>query len=200
MANLKGALLPHLNHSMSNLAWVRWWSAPWVFSHDDWRAVDKHFELRARVRGHHVWAGNSYGVIPSLPPKPQPSLLKLALASPYQLELALALIDSTCRQTHMNVLDDSQNQWCSRLAKALPPDMLRHDDDPLQLLRIWVCSETWQRIRLRFPRQRILDVENKIFSLDDSFSRLDTLWQAVVWRIAPTNNDGTVPEAKEPGG
>jgi hypothetical protein len=185
---------------MSSLAWVRWWTAPWAFCHNDWKIVDKYFELRERHRNYPiVGVGNLYGITPCLPVKPQPTLLKLALASTDQLELALALIDSTCRRTLMSILDESQNQWASRLSKVLPPDMLRHDDDPLQLLRIWVSSETWQRIRLRFPRQRVLDLEKKTFSLGDSFNRLDTLWQAVVWRIAPFNSDGNAPESKEPG-
>ncbi|WP_226939951.1 type III secretion protein [Pseudomonas aylmerensis] len=163
--------------------------------HNDWAAVDRYVELRKRIRSHQECAANIYGIVPCLPPNPQPTLLKLALASTDQLELALALIDSTCRHTQTSVLDESQNQWCTRLSKTLPLDILQPDDDPLQLLRTWVPSETWQRIRLRFPRSRILELEKQTFLLDDSLSRLDTLWQAVVWRIAPS----IAPDSKEPG-
>lgn len=184
---------------MSNLAWVQWWATPWLYSREDWSTVDAHATLNRLYRSRHLWLGKVYGVAPCLPPTPQPTLLQLALASSDQLDLVLALINSTCRPTDASVLNENLHQWCNRLSKALPPDMLLPDDDPLQLLRTWVSPASWQRIRLRFPRQRVLDLESAPLSLGDSYSRLDTLWHAVVWRIATINSDGKAPYAKGHG-
>ena len=185
--------------TMSNLAWVQWWATPWLYSCEDWRTVDEHTALSGLYHSRHLRIGKIYGVAPCLPPTPQPTLLQLALASPDQLDLVLALIDSTCHPTYASALNENLQQWCNRLSKALPPDMLLPDDDPLQLLRTWVNPATWQRIRLRFPRQRVLDLEKKALALGDSYSRLDTLWHAVVWRIATINSDGKAPYAKDHG-
>ncbi|NMX63337.1 type III secretion protein [Pseudomonas sp. WS 5079] len=184
---------------MSNLAWVQWWATPWMYSREDWRAADEHPALNGLYRSRHSWVGKIYGIAPCLPPPPQPTLLQLALASPDQLDLVLALVDSTCRPSHASLLNESLLQWCNRLSKALPADMLLPDDDPLQLLRTWVSPPTWQRIRLRFSRRRVLELEKNALSLGDSYSRLDTLWHAVVWRIATINSDGKAPYAKDHG-
>lgn len=192
-------LMRQSTRTMSNLAWVQWWATPWLYSSEDWRTVDEHAALSMLYHSRHLRVGKIYGVAPCLPPTPQPTLLQLALASPDQLDLVLALIDSTCRPTYASALNENLQQWCNRLSKALPPDMLLPDDDPLQLLRTWVNPATWQRIRLRFPRWRVLDLEKKSLALGDSYSRLDTLWHAVVWRIATINSDGKAPYAKDHG-
>ncbi|WP_432755043.1 type III secretion protein [Pseudomonas sp. WMBT8] len=170
-----------------------------MYSREDWRAADEHPALNGLYRSRHSWVGKIYGIAPCLPPPPQPTLLQLALASPDQLDLVLALVDSTCRPSHASLLNESLLQWCNRLSKALPADMLLPDDDPLQLLRTWVSPPTWQRIRLRFSRRRVLELEKNALSLGDSYSRLDTLWHAVVWRIATINSDGKAPYAKDHG-
>lgn len=185
--------------TMSNLAWVQWWATPWLHSREGWRTVDEHAALTALVHSRHLWVARLYGITPCLPPTPQPTLLQLALASPEQLDLVLALIDSACRPAYASALNENLHQWCNRLSKALPPDMLQPDEDPLQLLRTWVSPATWQRIRLRFPRQRVLELEKKALSLGDSYSRLDTLWHAVVWRIATIHSDAQAPCAKDHG-
>lgn len=192
-------LMRQSTRTMSNLAWVQWWATPWLYSSEDWRTVDEHAALSMLYHSRHLRVGKIYGVAPCLPPTPQPTLLQLALASPDQLDLVLALIDSTCRPTYASALNENLQQWCNRLSKALPPDMLLPDDAPLQLLRTWVNPATWQRIRLRFPRRRVLDLEKKSLALGDSYSRLDTLWHAVVWRIATINSDGKAPYAKDHG-
>jgi hypothetical protein len=67
--------------------------------------------------------------------------------------------------------------------------MLLPNDDPLQLLRSWVKPTTWQRLRLRFPCDRVLEMEKRTLSLENGHSRLNTLWQAIVWRITTMTND-----------
>jgi hypothetical protein len=48
---------------------------------------------------------------------------------------------------------------------------------------------TWQRLRLSFPRPRVLELES-LPRLNNAPGRLDTLWQAVLWRAtSSTAND-----------
>ncbi|WP_443696729.1 type III secretion protein, partial [Pseudomonas sp.] len=130
---------------MSNLSWAQWWSTPWLCAHEDWKNPDQHAALTELHRSRQVVAGTPYGVAPCLPPMPDPALLQLALASANQLDLGLALIDGICRPAYATALDDNHRQWCNRLSKALPLDMVQPDNDPLQLLRAWVTPATWQR-------------------------------------------------------
>ncbi|WP_235205540.1 hypothetical protein [Pseudomonas fluorescens] len=77
--------------------------------------------------------------------------------------------------------------------------MLLYKDDPLQLLRTWLNPATWQRLRLRFPCERVIEMEKTTLSLEHSNSRLNTLWQAVVWRATATTHDTTSPGSHEQG-
>ncbi len=181
---------------MTNLAWVQWWATPWMGSHESWISADKQPALNALCQTRRVLTVSIYGVVPCLPPPPEPTLLQLALAPGDQLDLILALINNICRPSYASVLDEHQQQWCKRLSKALTPDMLQPAGDPLQLLRAWVNPDIWQRLRLRFPRQRVLAVEQTEPLAGDPGTRLDTLWQAVVWRAAAKNGKGNDPLAK----
>ncbi len=179
-----------LIQTMSNLLWAQWWAAPWLHAHEDWKTVKKYAALVELHRSGQVVTGTHYGVAPCLPPVPDPTVLQLAVASMKQLDLGLALIDGICRPTYATALDEHHHQWCNSLSKALPVDILQPDNDPLQLLRVWISPATWQRIRLRFPRRRVLDLEEKTLTLNGSHSRLDTLWHAVIWRMGANGNSG----------
>ncbi|MDY7530922.1 type III secretion protein [Pseudomonas sp. Bout1] len=177
-----------------HLAWAQWWAFPWGASHEDWRTVDKHAAINALFHSRRLVAGTPGGIVPCLPPAPHPTVLRLVLASAAQLNLMLVLIHGTFNSAAAATLSDDHHQWCVRLSKALPPDMLLPDDDPLQLLRSWVKPATWQRLRLRFPCARVLEMETRTFSFDNGHSRLNTLWQAVVWRITAMTNEAPPPD------
>ena len=174
---------------MSNLAWAQWWAAPWLYAHEDWKSIDNYAALIQLHRSGQVATGTHFGIAPCLPPMPDPALIQLATASAEQLDLAIGLIEGICRPAYATALDEHHHLWCNSLSKALPLDIVQPDNDPLQLLRAWIPPTTWQRIRLRFPRHRVLDLEQMPLALKGSHSRLDTLWHAVVWRIGAM--DGT---------
>jgi len=139
-----------------------------------------------------VW-GVFMGVKACLPPATNPTVLRLALASSEQLDLALALAHDTVNPHAAPTLSESHHHWCRRLSKALPPAMLSPEADPLQLLLSWLDPPIWQRLRLRFPRQRTYEVEKKSICLENTSNRLSTLWQAVVWRVTSLPSDSIPP-------
>ncbi|NWC93855.1 MULTISPECIES: type III secretion protein [unclassified Pseudomonas] len=188
-------MMPAPDLSMSErLAWAQWWAFPWKSAHEDWRAADKHPAINALYRTGVLATSTLAGIAPCLPPAPHPAVLRLVLASTEQRNLLLALIHSTFSPASAAPLSEEHQQWCTRLSKALPPDMLLPHDDPLQLLRSWVKPATWQRLRLRFPYERVLEMEKRTLSFENGHSRLNTLWQAVVWRITATTHDHLPPD------
>lgn len=183
-----------------HLAWAQWWASPWKLSHEDWRAIGKYPAINALYRSRRLVTSTLPGIAPCLPPAPDPSVLRLALAEAEQLNLAVALIHTTFSPAAAAPLSERHHQWCMRLSKALPPDMLLPDHDPLQLLRSWVKPTTWQRLRLRFPCERVLEMEQKNISLENGHSRLNTLWQAVVWRVTAMSDDELPADPSGQGG
>lgn len=176
------------------LAWAKWWAFSWKSAHEDWKddqpaGIDALFQIRVSLPGRFM------GVDDCLPPVPHPTVLRLALASSEQLELALTLVNDILRPQAAAALDDSHQQWCIRLSKALPPVMLASYTDPLQLLHSWLEPDVWQRLRLRFPRERACRIEKKPACLERASSRLNTLWQAVVWRVTSQPEDPTAPSS-----
>ncbi|MGY2228496.1 type III secretion protein [Pseudomonas tolaasii] len=168
------------------LAWARWWAFPWLTAHADWGR----FSPETLYRSHHVSASAMLGISPCLAPPLSTTVLRLTQVSEQALDRALTLVDYISHNTAASFLPEDEQLWCRRFSKALPPNTLPlYDDAALHLLRLWVEPATWQRLRLRFARQRVLDLEKNERFFHDTHIRLDTLWQAVVWRITtlPTN-------------
>lgn len=171
------------------LAWAQWWAIPWEDSHADWQVLDQDC-VDALSRAQHKRISKLLGIEPCLPPPPHTTVLRLALASTEQLKQMLALLGNTCHRPIDGAVSEIQHLWCLRLSKALNPEALLHpDDDPLQLLRAWINPAIWQRLRLRFSRSRVLKLEETHAALEDAHSRLDTLWQAIVWRVTTTSGE-----------
>lgn len=173
------------------LAWAQWWAFPWKDAHEDWRD-DKYRAIERLFYYGRAAPHNLTGFAACLPAAPQATVLRLALASTEQLNLVLTLVSHTFNHEAAAPLSERHHQWCMRLAMALPPAMLPPHSDPLRLLHSWVEPATWQRLRLRFPRTRVNEAEMANAPLENASSRLNTLWQAVVWRVTAMASD-TVP-------
>ncbi|AZE64950.1 hypothetical protein SAMN05216475_0157 [Pseudomonas synxantha] len=175
-----------------HLAWAQWWASPWLSSHPEATSTHAYDAVLPLCRSRPGLACAALGIEPCLPPAPCATVLGLALASPEQIDLAIALLDLTCHPNLDSPLCDEHRKWCERLAKALHPGaLLQPDDDSLQLLRAWVEPAVWQRLRLRLVPHRVQAIESTYLSLDDAHGRLNTLWQAIVWRIAATHSELT---------
>ncbi len=186
-------MTPSPDHTMKeNLAWVQWWAFPWRSSHEGWRSLYPEINLTHRTG---VLATSELaGITPCLPPAPNHAVRVLALASAEQLDLALALIHGAVNPATARSLSEGHRLWCMSLFKAFPPDMLLPNDDPLHLLRSWVEPPAWQRLRLRFPSMRVLDIEKSTPVTEVVRSRLTTLWQAVAWRVTSMESHDTLPD------
>jgi hypothetical protein len=175
-------MTPRLDHPLhEHLAWARWWAFPWESADEDWKS-DDYLSIETLFRCGRAVPDKLAGYAACLPVEPHPTVIRLALASREQLNLILALVRGTFSPQDSSLLTDHHHQWCMRLSKALPPAILPPGSDPLQLLYSWAEPTTWQRLRLRFPRKRVLEVETTNLALGFTGHRLDTLWQAVVWR------------------
>lgn len=167
-------------------AWALWWAQAWKYAHlgwgDDGLAPCPPEHLQALARSQHIDLGKRFSIDPCLPISPTPALLYLTLVRSSQQDLMLTLIDNTCRPMLPTQLNTEQQIWCERLGKALRPHTWLEDrDDTLQLLRAWVEPPVWQRLRLRFECSRVMALE-QIPAIPISQTKLQTLWQAVVWR------------------
>lgn len=175
------------------LAWAQWWATPWQGAHADWRVLDQD-SLGTLSRAQHGRVSAFLGIESCLPSPPHATVLLLALASQDQLNQMLVLLSTTCHRPIDETISDTLHLWCLRLSKALTPEaLLPADEDPLQLLRAWVSPAIWQRLRMRFSRPRVQKLEETDYLLEDAHSRLDTLWQAIVWRVTTTNGEDFLP-------
>ncbi len=175
----------------NDLTWVRWWVSPWENAHRDWRAQKGFVQTEALSRAHHQQVSRLFGIEPELPPPPSAPVLQLVLSCNQQQDLALLLVKEICNPSNDSRVNEELRRWCQRLAKALAPaPILVNVDDPLHCLRAWVSPATWQRLRLSFDRHRVLDVE-AYPRLLNAHDRLDTLWQAALWRATSTTVNET---------
>lgn len=171
------------------LAWAQWWAFPWKHAHEDWRG-DKYRAIERLFYSARSVPDDLTGFAACLPAAPNATVLRLALASTNQLNLVLALANHTFNPQAAASLSEDHHEWCMRLSMALYPSMRPPQSDPLRLLHSWVEPATWQRLRLRFPRTRVSEAETADAPLENASSRLNTLWQAVVWRVATMASDG----------
>ncbi|MGY2400421.1 type III secretion protein [Pseudomonas sp. SDO5271_S396] len=171
-----------------HLAWTQWWAFPWQDAHPDWKG-HRYPAICTLFQRWRATPSELTGIEACLPPPPNPTVLRLVLAPPEQLDRTLALVHDTFNPQVPTPFSERDHLWCLRLSKALPSAMLPPGADPLQLLLHWVEPAIWQRLRLRFPRQRVQNIEHQDLPLEHTSSRLSTLWQAVVWRV--TTQDGS---------
>ncbi|WP_099235376.1 type III secretion protein [Pseudomonas sp. ICMP 460] len=180
-----------------DLSWARWWAFPWENAHVDWLTQTGFVETTALSRSHHGRVGSMFEIEPELPPPTSAALLKLVLSRAQQQELVLELVNEVYNAPPDSRLNQEQLLWCQRLAKALPTGPIPLAvGDPLHYLRAWVPPVIWQRLRLSFARPRVLELEQKP-KLADTHGRLDTLWQATIWRATSTPVDDALRAPRE---
>ncbi|PQZ86624.1 MULTISPECIES: type III secretion protein [Pseudomonas] len=177
-----------------DLMWVQWWFFPWKDAHHDWYMHSGFVETAMLSRTHHHRVSLLFEIEPELPSRPCDPIVQWVLTcSAPQQDLALLLVKEIDNPSHDNRLNREQHLWCQRLTKALTTDVLfpANVDDPLHYLRAWVSPAIWQRLRLSFARQRVLELESHPRLLN-THGRLDTIWQAALWRATSSIGSETL--------
>jgi hypothetical protein len=182
--------------AVSGAQWVQWWCTPWEDAHASWQhGFAEQAGLTLHASEH--WARRCpdafmafAGVYPPQPPAPEPQALQWLALAPAQRELALALVTQICAGQPSGHADDSlapaHVPWCRSLAKALRPGLWL-GDDPAQapaLLGAWLGPHYWARLRLAWPMPSARLAMATLTSSPLALARLNTLWPAVLWRVA----------------
>lgn len=167
--------------------WIQWWCAPWQWAHPGW--VERFVEgggwpledVESLLRGRHSAFLASVGIAPSQPPMPVDGVLQWVLLSAEQQDLALRLAASIGFGRVVDASEDAAYEpWCRGVAKALRPGAWLEPElcDARVLLAAWAGEACWARLRLRWAPQAVpLSVS------DLPGHKLQTLWQAVLWRV-----------------
>lgn len=170
------------------LLWVRWWCFAWLEADHSWEPPElSSISLQRRqalARVYHQSLGSLYGISPHFPCRASDTLIDIALSDNVQLNKLMELASATCKPMQDFSLNEQDKEWCKRIARGLKPGQwLDIQQDPLCLLMQWVDDEAiWQRLRLRFQRERAELVPSSP-QRPVSAKKLDTFWQAMVWRL-----------------
>lgn len=173
--------------------WLNWWhQGYWQRADQSWG--DNGFyalpqeQQQALAWQHPLAVAASFDITPSLPPEPDPRLLKLVDLDNEAWPMLLALLAGICApQSNPPELTPANRIWCRRLAKALrcenwlPAACFQpYTTGGLILLRT-LHPESWPRLRLLFPREWILQADNHP-PLNLPAPRLASLWDAALWQ------------------
>ncbi|WP_238936528.1 type III secretion protein [Pseudomonas typographi] len=185
---------PGLMAAGSGEQWARWWCEAWKGAHPSWQlrfAEQIGLPLPAceRLARCRPEAFLSFaGVLPQQPPEPNANALHWLALEASQRQLALALVGRICAPGHAeHGPTDEHGPWCRSVAKALRPGLWLGEGgaDARVLLGAWLGPHCWARLRLCWPAQPGGGgVEAAMAFSAQVHSRLQTLWPAVLWRVA----------------
>ncbi|UDJ83229.1 type III secretion protein HrpD [Kosakonia oryzae] len=180
--------------------WFEWWiQGFWLEADASWHYLP-FFRLapqwRTRLsRSHHTAMAHQLRVPDTLPGAPDTRLLALWQADASQRQLMLRLVSEICQQHSMTAaLDDEQRLWCLRISKALRPEQwlpsaLDFTTEPCRMALALLASlfpvSTWLRLRFCFDSQTVTQLP--AFSRPLPGNKLQTLWDAVIWRTQQQN-------------
>ncbi|KAA8712118.1 hypothetical protein [Pseudomonas cannabina] len=163
--------------------WVSWWCNPWQWAHPAWRSRFAEgcglsvSDCDALMTSRHGLFLQAMGIEPTQPPAPTEVLSRWLALTVSQQDHALDLARRVC---FAKEAEGADGQWCQGLAKALRPAMWLQPDsqDERLLLGAWLGPDYWPRVRLFWAPGEVAE------SLCDvPQNKLQTLWQAILWRI-----------------
>ncbi|MCX8957612.1 type III secretion system protein [Erwinia psidii] len=177
------------------LRWLRWWCIDsWLAADEQWRQAAFYqlddTRLAALAQTHHPMICQQLQLTTRLSPVDEELLNWLEITAE-QRQLALSLAAEVCwRGSTGETLSPDQQRWCRRVAQAMRPGLWLTDAEGLPvsdgdtnglwLLRQRAGPDCWGRLRLAFPQEKVLAVE-QLTQLSAFPSRLLPLWQAVFW-------------------
>jgi len=167
--------------------WVHWWCNPWRWAHPAWQSRFADVcglsisDCDALLTSRHGMFLQSLGIEPAQPPAPTESMSRWLALTASQRDRALELARCICFA--QSEAEGADGQWCRGLTKALRPAVWLQADsqDERLLLGAWLGPDCWSRARLFWAPGEVAE------SLCDvPQNKLQTLWQAVLWRITAT--------------
>lgn len=164
--------------------WVRWWCNPWDWAHPAWQerfAGSVGLSTRAceaLLACRHGVFLQSVGIDPSQPPVAAEPVLRWLQLSAAQRDRALALAQCICFVRTES--DGADGQWCWAVTKALRPGawLDPENEDARLVLGAWLGAACWSRLRLAWAPGEVADNPAQVPE-----NKLQTLWQAVLWRV-----------------
>lgn len=175
------------------LAWAHWWVQGARQAHVSWCLNDSGVTAALRDRLGDQWVDRLQDITGVLPPSPNSSLITLLQLDEAHWLRLLMLVSAICAGSQLRNttgLEPSDLNWCLRLAKALQPGCWLPSQwqqgspfaGSLRLLRSWVGDSVWQRLRLRFARDAIVEAD-EVFLDSLPALRLEALWHASTWYV-----------------
>ncbi|GLX14964.1 type III secretion protein [Pseudomonas straminea] len=165
--------------------WIRWWYAAGDPASPGWPvgANAEHMALALRSPiSRHACIAESRAVRLAQPPEPHQGLLRWIGLSEAEQVFTLHLVEGVCALSRScDALPSVDERWCRSLAKALRPGLWLPAGpvDARLLLGAWVGPQRWARVRLQWPSAALDGLPPGLPG-----HRLDTLWSAVLWRVA----------------
>ena len=164
--------------------WVHWWCNPLRWAHPAWQhrfaaahglSVD---ECEALMSSRHSVFLHSLGITPGQPPEVEEPIVRWLALSPAQREQAIELAQCICFSR--NESEGPDGQWCWAFTKALRPGVWLdfQNEDVRLLLGAWLGAHYWPRLRLAWPPEEVAESPGQAPE-----NKLQTLWQAVLWRV-----------------
>ncbi|MEO4017655.1 type III secretion protein [Pseudomonas rossensis] len=176
-------------------AWVEWWCCSWRWAHPEWQAQLSTVaglgagNWGAIAHSRHADLLRSIAIDPSQPPAICEDLMRWLALSPLQKDTALSLAGRVCFSSRHSapLSNESHDLWCQRFAKALRPGLWLDPgvEDERLLLGAWLGEVCWSRLRLTWAPGEVGEPLAHLPS-----SKLQTLWQAVLWRVTTPSSTG----------
>ncbi|RLM25302.1 hypothetical protein BIY29_07250 [Brenneria alni] len=190
-----------MNDDPSGLDWINWWIGDCGLQADPvWD--EKHFftpQMRHFIHANPAVFCRYFNLPVQLPPKPEPSLMRLGTLGVGQRAQVLHLMAVVCQPVdRQRKATADQVTWCQRLARALRPGLwlpdcctFSDDSDALALLRARYGELCWPRLRLLYPR----DLTDRCPDFRQSLptGRLNALCDALIWKVATPEYNETIP-------
>lgn len=163
---------------------VGWWFTTWRWAHPSWleSLPAKETVERLGASRHREWQA-LLGVAACQPPAPGDAILQWLSLEDEQRNRAIDLAQQVCFPGAGTWMSAEHEDWCRSIAKAIRPGswLTPGIHDSRLLLGAWLGGDCWDRLRVSWPKSEVGELA---LPTDEwPARRLETLWQALLWRV-----------------
>ncbi|NIG12952.1 hypothetical protein F3J37_01470 [Pantoea sp. Al-1710] len=180
---------------IDEIDWLNWWRSGFVTDiHESWESLPW-FDLSEREQMRlYQDSPSAVRALCQIPVAkviaPDTRTLKYIDLSPVREKAMLKLVSSLCNHqyTHLSIQDQ---RWCERIIKGIRPETFlptgidyRRPAYLYSLTQKMFVDPVWQRLRLRFNREEVLECEERGLIISaGSLNRARALFDAALWRM-----------------